>query len=92
VEMKIYIFVRFQVLKASSMKMVVFWDVTPCSLVDVNRRFRGAYCLQHPDDGDSKFMRAMIITLIMEVGSTSETSVNFYHTTRRNSPEYSHLQ
>jgi hypothetical protein len=34
-----------------SMKMIVFWDVVPCSLVDIDRRFRGAYCLHHhPDD------------------------------------------
>jgi hypothetical protein len=27
------------------MKMTVFWDVAPCSLVDAGQRFRGAYCL-----------------------------------------------
>jgi hypothetical protein len=25
--------------------MAVLWDITPCSLVDVDRRFRGAYSL-----------------------------------------------
>jgi hypothetical protein len=30
--------VRFQVLTAWSMKIVVFWDVAPCSLVEVYRR------------------------------------------------------
>jgi len=25
---------------------VVFWDITPCDLVDRFRRFRGKYCLQ----------------------------------------------
>jgi hypothetical protein len=30
--------------------------------------------------------------LLMEVAITSETSVNFYHTTRRDTPEDSHLQ
>jgi hypothetical protein len=35
-------FVRFQVLTTSSMKMVVFWVVVPCSLVEVYRRFSGA--------------------------------------------------
>jgi hypothetical protein len=29
--------------------------------------------------------------LMMEAASTSETSVNFYQTTRRNNPEDSHL-
>jgi hypothetical protein len=32
-----------------------------------------------------------VIALMMEVASTSETSVNFYQTTRRNNPEDSHL-
>jgi hypothetical protein len=32
--------VRFQVVTTTSMKMAVFWDVTPC-LVDFDRRFRG---------------------------------------------------
>jgi hypothetical protein len=39
--------VRYQVLTAASMKMTVFWDVAPCSLVEVYRRFRGAYFLHH---------------------------------------------
>jgi hypothetical protein len=30
--------VRFQVLTATSMKMAVFWEVEPCSLVEVYRR------------------------------------------------------
>jgi hypothetical protein len=32
-----------------------------------------------------------IVALMMEAASTSETSVNFYHTTRSNIPEDSHL-
>jgi hypothetical protein len=28
----------------------VFWDVVPCSHVEVDRRFRGAYCLHHQSD------------------------------------------
>jgi hypothetical protein len=39
--------VRFQVLAETNMKMIVFWDVGPCSLVEVYRRFRGTCCLQH---------------------------------------------
>jgi hypothetical protein len=33
----------------------------------------------------------MVIALMMEAANTSETSVNFYHTTQRNNPEGSHL-
>jgi hypothetical protein len=32
------------------MTMITFWDIAPCSLVEVSGRFRGAYCLHHQDD------------------------------------------
>jgi hypothetical protein len=37
-----FITVRFEVLTAASIKMAIFWVVAPCSLVEVQRRFRGA--------------------------------------------------
>jgi hypothetical protein len=40
---------RFKVLTVMSMKMDVFWEVALYSLVDIDRRFRGAYCLFHQD-------------------------------------------
>jgi len=50
----------FQFLTAASMKITAFWDIAPCGLVVVERRFRDAYCLRHlgdlihrPDDGVS---------------------------------------
>jgi hypothetical protein len=30
--------------------MTAFWDISPCSIVEIYRRFRGAYCLNHQDD------------------------------------------
>jgi hypothetical protein len=39
--------------------------------------------------GNSK---PLLIALMMEAASTSETSVNFYKTIRRNNPEDNHLQ
>jgi hypothetical protein len=30
-----------------SMKMAVFWDDAPYSLVDTDQHFRAAYCLHH---------------------------------------------
>jgi hypothetical protein len=42
------------------MKIAVFWDVAPCSLVDIDRRFIGAYWVQgageQGDDGGSKLL------------------------------------
>jgi hypothetical protein len=43
-------FVRFQVLTAANMKKKAVWDIASCSLVEVYRRFRGAYCLHHLGD------------------------------------------
>jgi hypothetical protein len=31
-------------------KMTVFWDVAPCSMIDIDRHFRGVYCLHHQGD------------------------------------------
>jgi hypothetical protein len=36
-------------------KFRVFWDVAPCSHVEVDRRFRGAYCLHHRRRENLKF-------------------------------------
>jgi hypothetical protein len=38
-----FIQVRFQVLTVARMIVAVFWDVAPCSLVEIDLRFRGAY-------------------------------------------------
>jgi hypothetical protein len=45
--------VRFQALTAANVKMTAFWDIEPRSLVEVDRRFRGAYCLHHQGDETS---------------------------------------
>jgi hypothetical protein len=59
--------VRFQVLVASSPNMTAFRDISSCILVEVDRRFRGAYCLH---------IRAMIH---LDVGgSIPETSASFF--------------
>jgi hypothetical protein len=47
---QIFKYVRFQVLTASSMKFRVFWQALPCGHIDVDRRFRDAYCLHRRDD------------------------------------------
>jgi hypothetical protein len=43
----------------ADMKTTVSWFVPKCSLVEIDGRFRGAYCLHHqdddgPDDGGNK--------------------------------------
>jgi hypothetical protein len=61
--------------------MTAFWDIVPCSLIEVDRRFRGSYCLHHQGD------HASIIALIMDALYASETSVYFNETIRRYIPE-----
>jgi hypothetical protein len=39
---------QVRVLMVASMRMTDFWDVAPCSLVEIDRRLRGAYCLLPP--------------------------------------------
>jgi hypothetical protein len=52
----------------------VFWDVAPCSLIEVYQRFGGSYCL---------YPQAMMT----EAVRTSETLEKFCQTTRCNIPE-----
>jgi hypothetical protein len=61
----------------------VFYDVAPCSHVEVDRRFRGTYFLHHQGD--------VFITLMMETVGTSESSVHFNVTTQRYNSEDSKL-
>jgi hypothetical protein len=62
-------------------ELLLAWQEALCAvlygLVEVYRRSRGASCLH--------------LALMMEAASTSETSVNFQQTFRRNRPEDSHL-
>jgi hypothetical protein len=70
---------RFQFLTAAILKMTVFWDVTPCSLAEIDHRgLLSEISVSHGGEW-------------MEVVSTSETSVNLHETTLRNIPEDSHL-
>jgi hypothetical protein len=60
------------------MKMTAFWDIAPCSLVEVDRCFK-------------VLTASIIIAMMMKAVSTSEMLVNFYETTRHNIPEGCHL-
>jgi hypothetical protein len=45
--------ILFKVLTVMGIKVAVLWDISPCSLIDIDRYFRDAYCL---DDGGSKYL------------------------------------
>jgi hypothetical protein len=60
------------------MKTTVFWDVAPCSLLEVVQS-----CILPLLSG--------LIALLIEVVRTSETSVYYHETTRRYIPENYYL-
>jgi hypothetical protein len=74
--------------------MVAFWDIAPCSLVEVDRRFRGAFCLYQGVVALFALVNVMINArfLVLTAASTaslmmgavhiSETSVYFNGTSR----------
>jgi hypothetical protein len=53
-----FVTVRFQVLTVANIKMTVFWEVAPCSLIEIERRFRGAYCLHRQGDVSSQLVNS----------------------------------
>jgi hypothetical protein len=64
------------------LKSSILWDITPCSSLKINRRFRGACRLP-----SLVSCLAYTSTLKMEAACASETSAGFQRTTRRNSIE-----
>jgi hypothetical protein len=67
--------VGFQVLTAASMKFRVFWDVAPCSHIEVDRRFRGASIIRGIDLTDSDgFLRAIKIRSTTSFGGEVKPS------------------
>jgi ABC-type arginine/histidine transport system permease subunit len=64
------------------LEIVVFWNVAPCSLVNIVCSFSVLTV---------SIISAMMIALMMETVRTSETSASIYQTTRRNILEDSHL-
>jgi hypothetical protein len=43
--MKLFHAIRFEVLTVVSIKSTVFWNVVPCSLVEVYKLIGGTYCV-----------------------------------------------
>jgi hypothetical protein len=72
------------------MKSSVFWDITPCSPLKVNRRFGGTYGLhiqgpklsqarnQREAGSKQSYCLAYSSTLKMEATCSSETSIDFH--------------
>jgi hypothetical protein len=46
------------------MKMAAFWDVAACSVVQLHRRFSGAFCLHHQDDDGIKVSKLVLLLFV----------------------------
>jgi hypothetical protein len=87
----------FEVLTAVAMKIPIFWGITPCTRLKINRVFGGT-CHLHLQgrrrseainqvEENSKQNLVSSSILKMEAICSSETSVDFEPTTRRYIPE-----
>jgi hypothetical protein len=79
---------KFQIARASTendLKCTIFWDITPCSLLKIDRRFGGGLCL--PPDFTLVSCSVYSSTLKMEATWSSEASVGFQRTSRHYIPE-----
>jgi hypothetical protein len=79
--------VWFEVPKALTMRSAVFWNVTPCSRVEVYRRFRWTSCLHLWGRSISQVYVLVVAwlaysSILMEVVRSSETSMNLCRTTQ----------
>jgi hypothetical protein len=72
----------------SSTKSSIFWDITHCSPLKVNRRFGGTYRLCLSPAFTLVSCSTYCSTLKMEAMCSSETSADFQRTTRHYIPEY----
>jgi hypothetical protein len=65
--------------------MTVFWDNAPYSLVEVDRRFRGAYCLHHQGTCTEKWVAFSVCAhLLTCIPCSSIGPVKFRFTSRIN--------
>jgi hypothetical protein len=63
------VFLGFEVFTAVVMRSTIFWDITPCSPLSVNRRFGGAYCL-HLQGRRNKFSKKPAIKQVASLRLT----------------------
>jgi hypothetical protein len=89
----------FEILTSVTMKSTIVWLVTPCSMVEVHRRFGGTYRQELPSNKPAISGRQADLCLPpaccwvrIEAIHSSETSVDLYHATQCYKPEYRTLQ
>jgi hypothetical protein len=78
----VYEYLRFDI--PTTITTAVFWDVTPCSLIEIYRHFKGTCCLYHhsrrvhTEDAGRTFVRNICKPLPDYITSHSRTPQSMY--------------
>jgi hypothetical protein len=70
--------VRYQVLMATTVMIIALWAIAPCTLVEVDGRFRGGHCLHQPqltDTNSGKFWSLLTSAVMIETAMLKNVSV-----------------
>jgi hypothetical protein len=59
------------------MKMTAFWDIAPYSLVEVGRRFSGAYCLRRQGGSSQVSGKSGVVFAGKNVCNLQKTVITF---------------
>jgi hypothetical protein len=59
------------------MKIIAFWDITPCSLVEEDRRFEGTYCRHHQGDESLTVLMLERLSTSTRLNGAFQTAVVF---------------
>jgi hypothetical protein len=76
------------------MKFRVFWDVAPCSHVEVDRRFRGAYCLHRQGYSSETSVNYSVTTwhYILEDSELHVEEYTYRHETKGNLIQFNSVE
>jgi hypothetical protein len=61
------------------LKIIIFWDVVPYSVAEIDRRFRGVYCLNHDD---KHLLKRRCISTRLHVETSHNTAIFILPTVR----------
>jgi hypothetical protein len=59
------------------LKMTVFWFLTPCSLVEIYKHFRGTCCLHHLHTHHHENFKSYLQIFVFEIGIVFSDSCKF---------------
>jgi hypothetical protein len=87
---------RYDITLTLTEKMADCWVTEPCSLVEVNQRFRRVCCLHHqgdhPDESDSRTSESLVRLLPDYTAQQPRSQPSRLHPRRRKNPKSQHTE